>query len=114
MLMVTMTFPGFGEMEPDIVTEEPRETELEEVKEMLVDGRVKVVRVVEVVVLVDVWVHAVMVVVVTVVDVLVKLVVVWNVDVVAVVVVVDVVVRDVTVACTMMLVVCVVLVTVHA
>lgn len=54
-LMVTITAPGFGEMEPDNVTEEPTVMGLEDVDNViLVDGLVNVVRVVEVVVLDDV------------------------------------------------------------
>jgi len=54
-LIVTRTAPGFGEIEPDKVTEEPRAIEFGDAdKVMLVDGLVNVVRVVDVVVLVDV------------------------------------------------------------
>lgn len=94
-----MTASGFGDIEPDKVTEEPREIEFGDAdKVMLVGGLVNVVTVVDVEVLVDVWVHAVIVVVVTVVDVLVELVVVENVavPVVVAVIVVVVAVVDVT------------------
>jgi hypothetical protein len=112
-LIVTTMAPGFGEINPDNVTEDPTVTELgDAVKVILVGGLVNVVKVVDVEVLVDVWVHAVTVVVVTVVDVLVELVVVKKVEVpVVVVIVVDVV--DDAVAWIMTLVVWVVLVAVH-
>ena len=54
-LIVTSTAPGFGEIEPDKVTEDPTAIELDEVESvMLVDGRVNVVKVVDVVAVVDV------------------------------------------------------------
>ena len=76
-LIVMSTLPGFGETEAERVVEEPVEIEFGEViREILVEGLVKVVRVVDVVTLVEVSVHNVTVVVVIVVDVLLKLVVV--------------------------------------
>ena len=54
-LIVTTTASGFGEIMPDSVTEDPTATELGDGDNvMLVDGLVNVVRVVDVVVLVDV------------------------------------------------------------
>jgi hypothetical protein len=54
-LIVTATAPGFGEIDPDKVTEDPTATEFGDAdRVMLVDGLVNVVRVVDVVVLVDV------------------------------------------------------------
>ena len=107
-LMVTGTAPGFGDIDPDSVTEEPTAIELgDAAKVMPVGGLVKVVKVVDVLVLVDVCVQTVTVVVVVVIDVEVdvELVVVKNVEVVEVVVVVADVVADVRVPWIMTLVV---------
>jgi len=97
-LNVTCTAPGFGLIEPDKTTGDPKLIELGiEAIEIVVCGLVKVVRVMEVEVVLAVVVHAVTVVVVKVVDVCVEvvLVVVRKVDVLEVVVVVDVVVDTV-------------------
>jgi hypothetical protein len=54
-LIVTATAPGFGVIEPDNATEEPRDSELGfREREMEVDGRVNVVKVVDVLTLVEV------------------------------------------------------------
>jgi hypothetical protein len=109
-LTVTPTAPGFWVIEPDNVTGEPRLVVLGLTSsEIVVDGLVNVVRVVEVAMLVDVCVQTVTVVdvVVIAVDVEVGFVVVRNVDVLEVVVMVEVV--EVT-ASILVLVVCVVLV----
>ena len=54
-LIVTTMAPGFGEIDPDNVTEDPTATELgDAVKVILVGGLVNVVKVVDVEVLVDV------------------------------------------------------------
>jgi hypothetical protein len=46
--------PGFGTIEPDKVTVSPRLTVLGDVKEIVVEGRVNVVSVVDVLILVEV------------------------------------------------------------
>ena len=97
-LNVTWTTPGFGLIEPDNSTGDPKLVELGvEAIEIVVGGLVKVVRVIEVEVTLTVVAHTVTVVVVKVVDtdVDVTLVVVRKVDVLDVVVVVDVVVDTV-------------------
>jgi len=112
MLMVTPTAPGFWVIEPDNVASEPRAIVFGLTRsEIVVDGLVNVVRVVEVAMLVNVCVHTVTVVdvVVRAVDVEVGLVVVRNVDVLEVVVVVVELVVEVT-DCIFVLVVSVVLV----